>query len=128
MDTSEKRDFSRVPVEFAVTVEAGEGRIIESDASKDVSMRGLFVVTDDRLPSGEACSVTIHLGESHRIGLSGHVRRTTAEGFAVEFSSIPIEDYEHLRNLVLYNSEQAERIEAELDEHLGPRDRPTTAD
>ncbi len=128
MDASERRDFSRVPVEFAVTIDAGEGRIINSDASKDVSMRGLFVVTHDRLPSGEACRVTIHLdapGGNHHIAVSGHVRRATAEGFAVEFSEIPIEDYEHLRNLVLYNADQADRIEEELDEHLGLKCRST---
>lgn len=131
MGTSERRDVSRVPVEFPVTVAAGDGRIIEGDASKNVSMNGLFVVTDDQLPSGEACRVTIHLTApdgAHRIGIAGHVTRNTVEGFAVEFSEIPIEDYDHLRNLVLYNSGQADRIEAEFDEHLGLKRRPTADD
>ncbi len=122
MDAAERRDVSRVPVEFAVTVDAGDGRIIQGDSSRDVSMNGLFVVTDDQLPSGEACSVTIHLdapGGTQGISLGGHVTRVTREGFAVEFSEIPLEDYDHLRNLVLYNSGQADRIEAEFDEHLG---------
>ena len=73
MDASERRDFSRVPVEFAVTIDAGEGRIINSEASRDVSMRGLFVVTDHLLPSGAECRVTIHLdapGGNHSIGVA----------------------------------------------------------
>ncbi len=131
MDASERRDFSRVPVEFPVTVDAGDGRIIEGDESRDVSMRGLFVVTDERLPLGQACRVTIHLdgpGGEHGIGVAARVTRDTAEGFAVEFSEIPIEDYEHLRKLVLYNSEQANRIEEELGQHLGLRCRPAYND
>ncbi len=94
-------------------------------------MRGLFVVTDDRLPLGQACRVTIHLdapGGEHGIAVAARVTRETTEGFAVEFSEIPIEDYEHIRKLVLYNSEQADRIEEELDRHLGPKCRPTPAD
>ena len=131
MDASERRDVSRVPVEFAVTVDAGDGRIIEGDASKDVSMSGLFVVTDDQLPAGEACRVTIHLdapGGAPGISVGGQVTRVTGEGFAVQFSEIPIDDYDHLRNLVLYNSEHADRIEEEFDEHLGLKRRPGADD
>lgn len=119
MDASERRDVSRVPVEFAVTVDAGDGRIIEGDASKDVSLQGLFVVTEDKLSPGEACRVTIHLDGTQGISVAAQVTRITDEGFAVEFSSIPIEDYDHLRNLVLYNSGHVDRTEAEFDEHLG---------
>ncbi len=122
MHDSERRDFSRVPVGFTVTIEADDGHIIESDVSRDVSMSGLFVVTDQRVPAGTDCQVTIHLDTpdgGNRIGVAGHVTRIADEGFAVEFSEIPIDDYDHLRNLVLYNSEVVERIEEEFDEHLG---------
>ena len=122
MDDSKRRDFSRVPVAFAVTIEADDGQVIESTVSRDVSMKGLFVVTNQRLPAGTGCQVTIQLdaqGGNHRIGVAGHVARINDEGLAVEFSEIPIDDYDHLRNLVLFNSEDVDRIEEEFDEHLG---------
>ena len=121
MNDSERRDFSRVPVGFDVTVVC-ENKVVVSDCSKDVSMNGLFVVTDERLPSGTNCRITIHLdatGGSHQIAATGRVTRVTDHGFAVEFSEIPVDDYNHLRNLVLYNSEEIDQIEAELDSHLG---------
>ena len=130
MHDSERRDFSRVSVGFAVTIEADDGHLIESDLSRDVSMNGLFVVTDQRVPAGTDCQVTIHLvvpGGGHRIGVAGHVTRIADDGFAVEFSEIPIDDYDHLRNLVLYNSEVVDRVEEEFDGHLGLK-RRTDAD
>ncbi len=117
-----QREFTRVHVQVKVEVTA-LGRTIHSTQPQDLSLKGLMIRTEERLPHGTPCQVRLLLGDQQtEILAEGEVVRDYEDGFAVQFSRLlGVESYEHLRNLVLYNSPDTERIEQELHAHLGPR-------
>ena len=54
------------------------------------------------------------------VDMKGRVGRSTDQELAVEFKEIDLESYEHLTNLVRYNSHQdAETVDKELGDHTG---------
>ena len=115
----EKRKFTRVNVNFQVSVKSGANPSIKG-TSRDISMGGLIVETGDSLPVGSECDVTVHLSsgtEPVEIQCRGKVNRPGLGGMAVEFSGIDLDSGYHLRRLVLYDSADPDRIERELGEH-----------
>ena len=46
------------------------------------------------------------------------------DGMAIEFTGVPLDDLEHLRNLIRFNAEDPNAVEDEFDSHIGlkPRD------
>lgn len=113
---SERRSKTRVQFETQVVVRTGDAEITARAGSRDVSLQGLYVATDERLPEGTPCRVEIHLtGASVRLAIhaEGRVARSDARGLGIEFESFDPDSYLHLRNLVMYNSEDPEAIERE---------------
>ena len=121
-DGSEHREFTRVHVKVLTEVMV-DGRTIRSFDSQDLSLKGMLVRTEERLPPGTPCEVRVLLGDgSVEILADGVVVRDYAEGFAGQFTRLlGLESYEHLKNLVLYNAPDPYRIEQEFQEHLGLR-------
>ncbi|MBI4913454.1 MAG: PilZ domain-containing protein [Acidobacteria bacterium] len=117
-----QREFTRVHLQVQTEVSA-LGRVIHSSLSQDLSMKGMLVRTDERLPAGTPCIVRLTLGEGlPEIRAEGTVVRDYEDGFAIQFTCLlGVESYEHLRNLVLYNAVDTERIEQEFHDHLGIR-------
>jgi hypothetical protein len=116
------REFTRVHVKVDTEVKA-LGRTIHSFDSQDLSLKGMLVRTEERLPRGTPCEVRLLLGDhAAEILADGLVVRDYDEGFAVQFTRLlGVESYEHLKNLVLYNAQDTARIEQEFQEHLGLR-------
>lgn len=121
-DRQDKREFTRVPVGVNVQV-IGEDVSIQGQ-SVDVSLKGLFVLCDPQLPVGAKCLVQVLLGDPDNpsvIQTKGKVVRQTESGLGIEITEIEgLESFDHLRNLVLYNTGQ---VEEELKNHAGIRDR-----
>ncbi|MCX5905746.1 MAG: PilZ domain-containing protein [Deltaproteobacteria bacterium] len=94
------------------------GRNILSRETKNISMSGMFLVAAENFPTGTGCQLTILLGDpgsQERIDINGKVVRVTQEGMAFHFEEIlGAESYNHLRNLVLYNAPDAERLLREI--------------
>jgi hypothetical protein len=119
---SEKREFSRVPITFEVQLTVGD-QALEGCHIKDLSMKGMLVLTDARFPLGAPCEAVLSLvaGEVE-IRTSGIVAALHPQGFGMEFSTIDgLESYIHLRNLVLFNSQDVEKTEEEFQTHSGIR-------
>ncbi len=119
---SEQREFTRVPIAFDVRIAVG-GKSIEGARVKDLSMKGMLVLTTERPPVGTPCEAVISLvaGEVE-IRTSGVVAAENALGFGMEFSTIDgLESYIHLRNLVIFNSPDVEKVEEEFQAHSGIR-------
>ena len=118
----ELRGFSRVSVAMKVQVTSGK-KTIFSPHLKNVSMSGIFLISAETLPVGSECQVTIFLEareNQERIETRGKVMRVTEEGMAIHFEEIiGPESYHHLRNLVLYNAPNAEKVEKEIEDHIG---------
>ena len=119
---SEKREFTRVPIAFQVRMTVGD-TVLESCPIRDLSMKGMLVLTDLKFPVGTPCDARLVLVEGEvEIHTSGVVAAEHPQGFGMEFGTIDgLESYIHLRNLVLFNSPDVERVEEEFQTHSGIR-------
>lgn len=118
----EKREFTRVPISFEVAVKV-DGHDLGGCHVRDLSMKGMLVVTSGRWPIGTPCEAVITLVSGEvEIRTSGRVAAGHPEGFGMEFTTIDgLESYIHLRNLVLFNTDDVERVEEEIQSHAGIR-------
>ena len=113
---SERRNGTRVRFEARVVVRTNETEVTARAGSRDVSLQGLYIATDERLPPGTPCEVEIRLNGSSlllSIRAQGRVARSDAGGLGIEFESFDPDSYFHLRNLVMYNSEDPDTVERE---------------
>ena len=121
---NEKREFVRVPFVIGTTVRTSD-RTIWSSNTLDVSMSGLRVETKETVPrEGTFCEVEIVLVEAPKpviIEARGSIVRSKPGTLAVQFSEVDVDSYEHLRQLILNNSEDPERVEQEFLSHRGIR-------
>lgn len=109
----DRRKFTRVQINLQVEVSDGRMSLMGC-ASRDLSLRGVFVFTDVIFPLRSACLVTITLSGNVvpiEIKLDACVVRAESDGIGVEFSGAQdLESYHHLRNLVMYNSFTPDQI------------------
>ena len=120
--TSENhREFSRVAVKVRVRVEA-KGRDTISEDTHDVSMKGIFLGCGADWPVGTECAIHLLLdGQEPPIDLSvkGRVQRVTGQGIGFLFTEVCLEAYEHLHNMILFNSHDPDKVDQEFKDHLG---------
>jgi hypothetical protein len=116
----DRREFTRVPFRVEVTITGDHTTVVSADV-RDVSLKGLYAVCSGRLPAGCRCEVLLVLGGTEsevRLTLQGRVTRVTVGGMAVEFVAMALDSFYHLRNLVMYNSQDHRRVVAEYKAHL----------
>lgn len=121
-----QREFTRAEHEVAAEVRGTQGKIVRGKV-RDLSLNGLYIVTDRQLPAGSECWVTIRLktGKTDlHLRAHGTVIRCGAAGMAIEFSDIQGDSFEHLKKLVLFNASDRKSVEEEFEEHLGIHRRP----
>jgi hypothetical protein len=117
------REFTRVPAKVKVEIATREG-VFFTEHTRNISMNGLYLECEHRLPPGTECRLRVFLGEDRNaacIGMLGQVSRVDDAGMAVEFKQIEVEGFEHLRNLVLMNTTQVQQVEEEFRSHVGIR-------
>ena len=121
----DSREFTRVPIKVEAEIHA-ENQSIFCEQTRDVSMKGLFLKGNECFPTGTHCVVTLFLGGREggmRIDVKGVVEHSSEKGMGVQFTEIGLDSYEHLQNLVLYNSQDAHKVEKEIHDHLGLKKR-----
>jgi hypothetical protein len=119
-----QREFTRVPVCARTVIRAGD-RVLAGAPSYSVSMKGMSVRTEERLPLGTECRLALVLVEGEaEIQADGTVVAHLPDGMAFVFNSIlGLESFEHLRNLVYFNAPDVEQVESEFTAHVGIRKR-----
>jgi hypothetical protein len=121
---NEKREFVRVPFTIGTTVRTSD-RTIWSSNTLDISMNGLRVETTELVPpEGTFCEVEIVLAEVPEpviIEARGSIVRSKPGTLVVNFAEVDVDSYEHLRQLILNNSEDPEKAEQEFRSHRGIR-------
>jgi len=118
------REFTRSRVTVEVELEASEQRI--SGSTRDVSMSGLYLWGERRVPAGAPCRVHMLVGGDRsgiRVDARGRVARVDAEGMAVSFEEVSLEGFQHLKQLVLLNSPDPDAALDEIAQHHGLRRR-----
>ena len=105
-------------------VRAG-GATLSAAQAHSLSMKGMSILTSERLPVGTECELTIVLVEDEvEIQVQGTVVVHLADGMAFLFTKIiGLESFEHLRNMVFYNTHDVEQVETEFTTHTGIRKR-----
>jgi hypothetical protein len=116
------RQFSRVRFNVSATIRTGE-RQFQGNV-ENLSMRGMFMVTDERLPVGDLVDITIALsGTSPEVSISfnGKVCRATDEGLGFTFEKIDLDSYTHLKNIIAYNLDDPEKVMEEIYHSIDAR-------
>ncbi|MFO7911949.1 MAG: PilZ domain-containing protein [Desulfotignum sp.] len=96
-------DFS---TRIQVTVGLDDAQVDLEGSSKDLSLRGIFVNTDERFTPGTRCVVKICLTgtlEKIELVMEATVVRHTPKGIGIVFDSMDVETYSHLKKIVQYN-------------------------
>jgi len=113
----EKRKRTRVEFSTQVIISVDGSEIATQANSKDLSLNGLFVESDDVLDLGTKCHVKVILpGGINEISLEmdGRVTRHAPGGFGVLFEGMDPDSFAHLKNIAMYNSEDPDAIEDEI--------------
>ena len=121
----EARSFTRVGVRMEIALEAGNAGRIDGHI-RNVSASGIFVETDAgaefHAEVDSECRIVLGLdgGTGPLIRATARIVRADAHGVAVRITEVDGPDsFVHLRNLVLYNAEDADAAVAEFDAHVG---------
>lgn len=118
----EHREFTRVPIKVWVEVRAGDC-VIKTHETHDLSMTGISLKQEGTpLAVDTSCDVSVFLEGAEppiHVDMKGRVGRSTDQELAIEFKEVQLEGYEHLQNLVRYNSHNADAVDRELDQHIG---------
>lgn len=108
---TENRTHERVPFTARVTI-FFKGKRIDSDAdTRNISLKGMFVHTDERPGTGAHCGLELQLtGASSELTLhiDGRVVREDDNGIGIVFNTIDLDSYYHLKNILRYNVSRPE--------------------
>ena len=109
------RKFSRVNFKVDATIKTAE-RQFHGDV-KNLSMSGMFMVTNEQLQFGEPVDITIILTGTFPeiyVNFCGTVSRTDVNGIGFSFNKMDLDSYTHLKNIVTYNIDDAEKVLEEI--------------
>ena len=119
-----RREFTRVRIQLDAEISADDKASI-GGVAQDLSLNGVYIPSTGKLPIGTECTIALFLdGRDIRLEVLGKVTRQNDDGMAIEFTGVPLDDLEHLRNLIRFNADDPNAVEDEFDSHIGlkPRD------
>jgi hypothetical protein len=111
---SKKRDAMRSIARISAEIVDDQGRCVHGTV-RDVSVKGVYIACPEALkPNGEYQLRLVLADPDLSIRAIAQVVRTDAGGAAFEFVEMSARSLIHLRNLVLYNSTDPDRVAREL--------------
>ncbi len=116
-----KKRRERSQYNSKVVIKTSE-RIIESTMSDNVSLNGIFVESKELLPLNTKCKIEITLSASSdniKLKMDAKVARVTETGMGLSFEIMDIETFRHIKNLVLYNSDEPNKIIDQCEQFPG---------
>ncbi|MBF0449199.1 MAG: PilZ domain-containing protein [Candidatus Magnetomorum sp.] len=114
---NEKRRRTRVEFSTQVIISVEGSEIATQANSKDLSLNGLFVESDEVLDLGTICHVKIILPggvDEISLDMDGVVTRHAPGGFGIIFEGMDPDSFAHLKNIAMYNAEDPDAIEEEI--------------
>lgn len=110
----EKRKCQRVSFQAEAIVTGND--LTVGGKINNLSMKGMFLRAVGDVGSGPLQITILLSGSSTKLSieLTGKVVRQTRDGIAIEFSEMDLDSFMHLKNVVSYNSEDADAI---MDEY-----------
>lgn len=120
-ESNNAREFSRVGVPMTATL-AVDGEKTAACKVVNISLSGIELCTEHNRSLGDHSQVEVqfgHPGNELTIQAEGKIVRITSDGLALNFESIGLDSYEHLKNLITYNAGNVDQVEKEFSEHIG---------
>ncbi len=115
----EKRRFSRVAFNVDARIES-DGKTYQVSCIHNLSIGGCLLEVAGNCREGAGCIVILPLPHmAPPIEIQGKIVRVHNGKGSVQFTGISRENLVHLQNIIRYNSENPDRIEAEIAEHPG---------
>jgi hypothetical protein len=117
---SEKRKKTRVRFTTRAILKSSRVEIVADADTRDISLEGIYVKAEQKIPVGDQCAIEILLTGSSSIlsiKLEGRVVRHELAGMGISFEGIELDAYHHLKNILILNSEDSSAIEKEMDIH-----------
>ena len=122
----EKRSHDRILFETRVAI-YNRGKKIASDAdTRDISLKGIYVWTLERLKIGTRCGLEIEVtGSTSKllIHIDGRVVRNDEHGIGLAFESIDLDSYYHLKNILRFSEDSSESDTASSPTELEKNER-----
>ena len=109
------RKFSRVRFNVGATIKVA-GRQFHG-AVKNLSMTGMFLMTNEPLDDGQQVDIAIVLTGTHpeiAVDFNGVVTRICEDGVGFTFEKMDLDSYMHLKNIIAYNIDDAEKVMEEI--------------
>ena len=103
-----KRRHTRVDFKTKIVINFGTEEIEAEGNSRDLSLKGVFVFTDNKLPAGAGCGVKIFLSGSVddiELKIKAKIARVEENGMGIVFDSMDLQSYTYLKNIVRYNAD-----------------------
>lgn len=113
------RKFSRVKFQVDASVTAATHQF--HGEVENLSMNGMFMVTGEQVQLGEPVNISIILnGASPEINvrITGKVSRIGENGIGFTFEKTDLDSYTHLKNIVAYNTDDADKIMEEIHQAI----------
>ncbi len=114
---NDKRKEVRILFETKVVLTKGSSEILTEATSIDISMSGININSDKKIPIGTKCNVAlIFQGKTSRLLLSikGVIARHTSIGLGISYENIEVDSFFHLNNLLNHNILEPATIEKEI--------------
>ena len=112
-----RRKRTRVDFTTKVVLKTESDLITVNADSADISLKGIFIKTEDKIIPGTRCDIEILLsGTSSRLSLNikGVIVHQRKDGLGVNFESMDVDSHFHLKNIVMYNADDPDEIEKEM--------------
>ena len=109
------RKFSRVQFNVGATVRVADRQF--HGAVENLSMAGMSLVTNEKLAGGETADITIVLTGAIpeiAVNFNGVVTRIAENGVGFTFEKMDLDSYMHLKNIIAYNIDDAEKVMEEI--------------
>ena len=120
MNFGNRRKNSRIPFQTTITLDFPQINYQECE-TRDLSLKGVFVMGITDREMGEQCDVSLHLeGASSKLSLKmkGEVVRIEPDGIALHFYETDLDSFYHLKNILYYNMGNPEKLEEELSDQV----------
>jgi len=114
-----KRMLSRVTFEITARI-THEGNEHPAEV-KNVSLSGIYFSKGPDLPLNTPVTVRLELASPHsemEVKVPGTVVRKDTDGFSVKLGELELDAFIVLRNIIIYNSGNAEVIDKEYRDYL----------
>ena len=109
------RKFSRVHFNVEASISTADRQF--QGGVENLSMTGMFLVTNEQVVEGESADITIVLTGTLpeiAVNFNGIVTRITEDGAGFTFEKMDLDSYMHLKNIIAYNIDDAEKVMEEI--------------